>query len=134
MAKKQTATFLGPNQGLSIAGEFAYAYSGAFEASTSSADMLSFSTGKEIIKGLFTFNGQVRFVSGSAGGHSVFELQYNGLTVGLYKSDTAQEGQPMQMFQEVIIPPLTRVLVKCISGEDTATELLTTTFSGRVYA
>jgi len=134
MAKKQIATFLGPNQGLSIAQEFAYAYSGTFEASSASVDMLSFHTGKEIIKGEFTFNGQVRYISGSAGGDSVFELQLNGLTVGIYKTDTANSDMPNQLFQRVILPPLTHVLVKCISGEDTATELLTTTFSGRVYA
>jgi len=41
--------------------------------------------------------------------------------------------QPNQLFQKVIIPPNTRVLVEVISGEVTATELLTATFSGRVY-
>ena len=108
-----------------------YAYSGTFPASTASANMFDFQTGNKTIRGEFTFNGQIRFVSGSAGGHSVFELQLNGLTVGIYKSDTAQHDMPTQCYQKVVIPPYTHVLVKCISGEDTSTELLTATFVGK---
>ena len=36
MAKKNIATFLGPNKGLSIAGDHAYAYSGAITATNGS--------------------------------------------------------------------------------------------------
>jgi len=112
---------------------YVYGYSGTFEASGSTADMFNFTTGSGIIKGEFTFNGQIRYAAGSAGGHSVFRLSLNGLIVGLYKADTAQMDQPNQLFQRVIIPPFTKVLVEVISGEVTATELLTATFSGRVY-
>jgi len=128
-----TASVASVGQRLNYVGEWVYALSGPFEASDTSANMFSFTTGTGIIKGEFVFNGQVRYVSGSAGGHSVFELRFNDFTIGVYKSDTAQMDQPNQLFQKVIIPPFTEVLVKCISGENTATELLTATFSGRVY-
>ena len=128
-----SASVLSVGESFRYVGNYVYGYSGPFEASDTSADMFSFTTGSGIIKGEFVFNGQVRYVSGSAGGHSVFELQFNDFTIGVYKSDTAQMDQPNQLWQKVIIPPFTKVLVKCISGENTATELLTATFSGRVY-
>jgi len=135
MAKKRNATFLAPNKGLTAtASNWAYAYSGTFEAKSTTAIMLDFQTPDNIVEGEFTFNGQIRYAAGSAGGHSVFQLSLNGNVVGLYKSDTAQMDQPHQLFQRVVIPPLTHVVVECISGEDTANELLTATFSGRVYA
>jgi len=108
-----------------------YAYSGTFPAASSTEVMFNFQTGNKTIRGEFTFNGQIRYAAGSAGGHSVFQLSLNGLVVGLYKSDTAQMDQPHQLFQEVVIPPYTTVVVECISGEDTANELLTATFSGK---
>ena len=110
-----------------------YAYSGTFQASTANATMFSFQTGNKIIEGEFTLNGQVYYVSGSAGGHSVFKLIFNGIVVGLYKTLTTDSGDmPVQCFQKVIIPPYTQVELQCISGENTANELLTAVFTGTV--
>ena len=128
-----SASIATTGQSFRYIGNYVYGFSGTFEASNASADMFSFTTGSGIIVGEFTFNGQVRYVSGSAGGHSVFELQLNDLTVGVYKTETAASDMPSQLFQRVVIPPQTKVLVKCISGEDTSTELLTCLFHGRVY-
>jgi hypothetical protein len=131
---KQDTTFLAPGKGLSVTSDnWAYAYSGIFEASTANATMFDFQTPKGILKGEFTFNGQVRYIVGSSGGHSVFRISLNGQVVSITKCDTAGNDSPVQTFQKVVIPPNTRVLVECISGEDTANELLTATFSGRFY-
>jgi len=113
-------------------GKHCYAYSGTFPASTVSAEMFNFKTGNEAVKGEFTFNGQVRFIVGSAGGHSVFQISFNDIVVHVSKCDTSGNDSPVQTFQKVIIPPLTTVVVDCISGEDTATELITSTFRGKV--
>jgi len=133
---KRNATFLAPNKGLSItAGNQAYAYSGTFQASTSTAIMFDFQTPDHVVEGEFTLNGQVYYVSGSAGGHSVFKISFNGVVVGLYKTVTTDSGDmPVQCYQKVVIPPNTNVVVECISGENTSTELLTAVFSGKVHA
>lgn len=127
------ASTVSTGQTFRYVGNYVYGYSGTFEATGSSADMFNFTTGSGIIKGEFTFNGQIRFVVGSSGGHSVFRLSLNGAVVGLYKADTAQMDQPNQLFQKVIIPPFTKVRVEVISGEVTDNELLTSSFAGRVY-
>jgi len=135
MARKRNATFLAPNKGLSImAGNQAYAYSGTFQASTTTAIMFDFQTPDHIVEGEFTLNGQIYYIDGSAGGHSVFKISFNGVVIHLTKCDTAGNDSPVQTFQKVIIPPNTKVVVECISSETNANELLTAVFSGKVYA
>ena len=65
MAKKQIATFLGPNKGLSIIGNHAYAYSGPYQASTTSVIVLDFSTGNQYVVGKLFLNGTIQTGSGS---------------------------------------------------------------------
>jgi len=136
MAKKQIATFLGPNQGLSIVGEYSYAFSGTFPSVNGDQTMLSFSTGKEFHVGKFTFNGPVNMDNAGAGGSAVYQISFNGQIVALGKVDTVTGNVPpaQNQFQEVIIPPLTTVELISRCGEDTAAELVTATFTGRVYA
>jgi len=119
-----------PTGGLNQIGGYVYGYSGTFPASTTSAVLFSSVTSSEPIKGEFTFNGQIRYISGSAGGQSVFKISLNGQVVHITKCDTAGNDSPVQTFQKVVIPPYTSVLVECISGEDTANELITATFVG----
>ena len=131
---KQNVTFLAPNKGLTVtSSNWAYAYSGTFEASTSSATMFDFQSPKKILKGKFTFNAQTRFLQPAYGGYSAFQISFNGNVVSISKCDSGNNDAPTQTFQKVIIPPHTHVVVECLSGEDTANELITATFSGRVY-
>jgi len=137
MARKQIATFLAPNKGLSIAGEFAYGFAGLFGASTTEFEMFNFTTGKETIVGEFILNGSVLFTSDShLGSNSAFKITFNGVAVSTVKIDTTGTdiGMPMTNNQAVVIPPLTRVIVSCICGEDTTTEKVSAMFVGRVYA
>ena len=56
MAKKRTATFLGPNKGLSIAGNHAYAYSGEITLpNATETTMLDFASSSENLKAQFGF-------------------------------------------------------------------------------
>ena len=89
-----------------------YAYSGTFQSATSAFTMLDFTTGAKTIKGLFAFNGQIRFDSSvSAGGYSGYQVSFN--------------------WEKVVIPPYTNVKVEGVSGEATATELMTVVFTGK---
>ena len=95
--------------------------------------MLSFSTGNSYTVGEFTFNGPVRFAGASAGGMAVYQISFNGVVVALGKADTAAPDYIYQGRQEVIIPPSTEVVFSARCDEDSAIELITATFTGRVY-
>ena len=128
-----SASIASTGLGIRYIGDYAYAYSGTFQAATSAATMLSFTTGSGFIVGEFTFNAQTRIAAAVSGGTSAFEVQFNDLVVSLAKVDSAAHDMPTQAFQKVIIPPFTKVQVQMISTEDTANELITVTFTGRVY-
>jgi len=135
MANKRIATFLAPNLGLSIAGNHAYAYSGTFESVNGEQTMLSFTTGNYYTVGTFTFNGPVRMAFATSGGNAVYQISFNDQVVALGRVDTITSNTPpaQNQLQEVVIPPNTAVTLIARCGEDIATELITATFSGRVY-
>ena len=88
MAKKQVATFLGPQPGLCYAGEFVYAYSGTVEVTgtTNPVSMLSFHTGKEVINAFFQF----QYVE--AGGNDLnFFIDFNGNRIATQSTDSAKK-------------------------------------------
>ena len=62
-------------KGIRYIGDHCYAYSGTFQAATSAATMLSFTTGSGFIVGEFTFNAQTRIAAAVSGGTSAFEVQ-----------------------------------------------------------
>jgi len=135
MAKKKIATFLGPNKGLSIAGDYAYAYNnhGMIDTATT---ILSFVTGNEIIKGKFSFMGPIRFAaaqiaSGDVGG---CQISMNGQVVAILKSETVQENMPGVTELDVIIPPVTKVECDVINASEEASYIQTLVFTGRIYA
>ena len=106
MAKKQIATFLGPQPGLSYAGEFVYAYSGTIEitGTTDPVSMLSFHTGKEVINAIFQF----QYVE--AGGNDLnFFIDFNGNRIASQSTGGAKEFYHDAI--RLVIPPLT--LVEC---------------------
>ena len=96
--------------------------------------MFDFQTPDQVVEGEFTFNGQTRYLQPGLGGYSAFQISFNGNIVHISKCDTGNNDTPTQTFQKVVIPPNTDVVVECLSGEDTANELLTAVFSGKVHA
>jgi len=133
MAKKQIAPFLGPNKGLSVVGEHAYAYSGTFQSVNAEQTMLLFTTGEYYTVGTFTFNAPVRIAFATVGGAAVYQISFNGQVVALGRVDSAGDPAAQNQLQDVIIPPLTTVEFIVLCAEDTATELITSTFAGRIY-
>ena len=120
---------------LNVIGSHAYAYSGTFEAKTSEQTMMSFTTGNFYTVGTFTFNGPVRLQFATAGAAAAYQISFNGLVVALGNVDTVTSNTPpnQNQLQQVIIPPYTEVTFVCQCEEDTATELMTATYSGRIY-
>tara|TARA_R100001086_G_C11769179_1_gene240416 strand:+ start:418 stop:828 length:411 start_codon:yes stop_codon:yes gene_type:complete len=126
-----TNVVAGAGLDLNYLGSHCFAYSGTFESVDGSQTMLSFQTGNDYIKGLFTFNGPVRIAGASAGGSAVYQIKFNGVVVALGKVESSDV--PVQGFQEVIIPPYTVVEFTSRCDEDTANELITAIFTGKLY-
>jgi len=115
-----------------IGGEHAYAFSGSFGASTASQTMLDFISGSGYVVGELIVNGQFNAGTGG-GGLSIWTLTLNDEIVAVLGTDTHENDMPPQCFQRLIIPPFTAVKLAMVSFENTAAELLTATFNGRVY-
>jgi len=125
MAKKRIATFLAPNKGLSIAGDHAYAASGAIQnAGTGGPDttLLDFTTGNYVFVGMLDFTNTGKL------GHDIYlNVTFNGIVI----SSTEENSTgivPMRF--DYLIPPYTTVTVKWGSN---ATYDGSAFMTGRVY-
>jgi len=127
MAKKRIATFLGPNVGLSIAGDYAYAYSGNIQDAASGAadiEMLNFTTGTGVI------NAIVDFDTLHEGADTVyFEIELNGSSVLSIGHDSTNVSRTTEY--HLIIPPHTTVVMKW--GINAITTTACVLLTGRVY-
>jgi len=110
-----------------------YGFSGTHGNTTAGETLFDFTSGSGLIVGEFTLNGAVRFAYANNGAITAWQLSFNDQVVILCKTESVDGDTPMQAFQKVIIPPFTRVVLQADSEEDNAAELLTATFTGRVY-
>ena len=128
MAKKRIVTFLGPNKGLSIAGDHAYAYSGSHAATAAGhTTMLEFVTGESYIVANFTFGN-----TSASGDHIEFEIQINGKVVMACIGDAIGESFPLNSFQ-LILPSYSKVTVTTVNASGGADRNVFASISGRVY-
>ena len=129
MAKKQIATFLGPQKGLTVAGDYCYAYSGTVAVTGSETTMLDFATGKEYLKvviephGVFSQIGQSQIsMAVTINGNTILHTYWDAsLDSSMYDTPTL-----------LLIPPLSTVTVTLAqaTGSDKDMQL---TLTGRVY-
>ena len=133
MAKKRIATFLGPNQGLSVVANHAYAFSGILEADNggSGTDYLSFTTGNYYtVANIQVYNTEndSKIIN--------WEFELNGIKIMEY----SQEGRvslPARMYADgnnLIIPPYTAVIVRGVAAGGAGQEVDgAVVLTGRVY-
>jgi len=129
MAKKQTSTFLGPQLGISVVGEHAYAMSGLVTSvGTGSANTttLSFTTGNYYLVGTFTYTGDEQ-----NGTTQYTQLSLNGSVIYLEVWDHDGASTPLARPVEIIIPPRTVVLAQF--GVNADTNNVTHLITGRIY-
>lgn len=135
MAKKQIATFLGPNQGLSVIGSHCYAFGGLNVASSTPLTTLDFTTGDQYIVGEFQVNAALDD-DDPAGSvvPTTLNIKFNGQTVAIIGCGGATpDRRPSSIGQPVVIPPRTKV--ECIVDSiDEADRYNSVTFVGRLYA
>ena len=132
MAKKNIATFLSGGKGLVIAGNHAYAYSGFITtASGTTKTYLDFTTGKEYIIAKLTFAGPLLITNSGAGDNMVYQVSFNGINIHIAKNATKNENSPFEAHVELLIPPLTEVIVEGQSdGSNFNTSVV---LAGRIY-
>ena len=134
MAKKQIATFLGPNKGLTIVGEHAVAYSGAIQAATSNITHLDFgSPVYQYVVGTISFMGPMKIDGVTGGGNAVAEIQFNGIECFNLKVETGQEDMPSQITTPILIPPHTKVTIIVRSEFATAGSTTSVNIVGRIH-
>ena len=118
---------------LNYIGNHCYAYSGTFDAATSFADVLQFTTGKEYIVSIISCNGLVNPADTGPGTNSIFKIQLNGIVVAYVKVETSNESMPSLIPIEIIMPPYTNVTVSVISDQATTAKVGSVTLTGKLY-
>ena len=124
-------SFTGPSLGLEIMGDHCYAYTGAVPSTTSLDTVLSFTTGNFYTDATFQLCAAVDLTNLGTGTHTGFQIQFNGSTVFLSKSDTGEEDMAPIVEVQLIIPPYTEVTLAIDSTS--ATGSTTQTMVGRIY-
>jgi hypothetical protein len=122
--------------GIRYVGDYAYAFSGAYEAATTAFTMLEFTTGSGVLRAEFCLNGLVRFTADvDQGGDCGFQISLNDVIVAILRLDTVSTspGGPGALFSRMILPPFTKVEVQGVSKEDNANEHMSCNMHGRVY-
>jgi len=129
MAKKQIATFLGPNKGLTIVGNHAYAVNQVTDAGSGSAasSVFDFTTGTEYIVSQISWGtnatgGQNNYVNILINGQSVFDIIYDSGQIH------AIADQPLK----ILIPPHSVFQFKW--GIASVTKEMSVVLTGRVYS
>ena len=134
MAKKNIATFLGPQLGLSVVGDRAYAYSGAIDTTTDPLIALDFVTGTYVFDGVLVFNGPIRATAAGGGiDAATCQVSFNGQVVALMKTQTQNAYFLGQDDVRLIIPPRTHVVVVTEASDASTVNLITCILAGRIY-
>ena len=121
MAKKQIATFLGPQPGLSYAGEFAYGYSGNVTFTTGSdTTLFEFTTGTAFVVGTFAFGlNNVGISPNKAFG---YKISINGEVVfenfDVSDSDGTLNYVGGTVVQNILLPPLSTIKIEAVTTDD----------------
>jgi len=133
MAKKQIATFLGPNLGLSVVGDHCYAYSGQVIIANTTETCLSFTTGNHISVVEFTQSIDAEAIG--QGQLIGFSIEMNGTVITSLKEFLRDQGSGETvalLYYRFIIPPNTQVTTKGYT-DDSSDNPFFHTLSGRIY-
>jgi len=136
MAKKRIAAFLAPNLGLSVAGDYAYAYGGGIGAAAVSQTWLDFMTGEYLTVGTFQLNTPVKADTPLDMSGVVAVLKLNGSVIcNLVANPQSSPEATGATFvtQDLIIPPFTRLTVVCQTDAEDLDDIGSCIFTARIY-
>jgi len=128
------AIFGGTQLGITTILDRVYAYSGSKGVASSDVKHLDFTTGKGFIVCEFIGIGATLAGTLASGAVSLFTITFNGVTVGIIKTDTDTEDMPSYVSIPLLIPPLTSVIVNVESDRGTSSMVTSCQLIGRIYA
>jgi len=128
-----SASIASTGLGIRYIGNYAYAYSGQFDASTSSQALLSFTTGAGIIVGEIQISGPLDFDAPNDGRVCNTTVAFNGEIIAILHNDPAAAIKFNDNQIRVTIPPLTNVTINNIANDNDANFQISAVFTGRVY-
>ena len=137
MAQKEPTSdlFAGPGLGIRYIGDYCYAYSGKYSATTNDQIVLSFTSGADFIRGILQFNGfnddDTPGGNRSAGNCTI---NLNDKMVVLMTVGNNALDAPFSERTELIIPPYTKVEAIIDADDNSADNWATVTFTGTVHA
>jgi len=129
MAKKQIATFLAPNKGLSTLGNHAYGYSGEIEVDQTSPEFFNFTTGDTYLVGEM----QINYYDIAGDDDMRYEIKFNGNLVMSYYVEYANRYSSPDNVIPLIIPPRTAVIVTGYNDNSTNGRKNIASIVGRIY-
>ena len=124
----------GTGGGLNYIGNHCYAFSGAFEATTSAQTMLQFTTANAYAVAKLTVSGAIDSATAGNGLSTVFVVSVNSEEVLRIKVDTDQEDSPTLEVVPLLLEPYSKIEVTSISNGDVSSRKTTAAIVGRVYA
>jgi len=127
-------TFTGPAEALEIVGDHCFAYPGAIGASSSSVQLLKFTTGNYYVVGTFFGNGSCEASAPANGNLTVFTIKFNGAIISLMKTESGTSTrEQMTVRNDLVISSYTEVEVLMQSDANTSDRLVSAVFTGRIY-
>lgn len=127
-------SFTGPAQALEIAGDFAYAFSGTFPATTAAQTAFDFITGNYLFVGRITFNGPLNLTGpGSGVDAATCTVLMNDSVIILMKGRSQNDPILATVYNDIIIPAYTNIKVTLDASDDVASAFMTTSLTGRIY-
>ena len=118
---------------LNYVGRHVYAHSGNVLTIASLAfnDLLSFSTGTNYIIGNLVSYGATDKANPSQGAHSLTQILFNGVSLGLIKLESGKEGMQAYANIPLLIPPHTEVVISVAA--ESAGWNSSVSFEGKIY-
>jgi len=134
MAKKQIATFLGPNKGLVTLGDHCYAYSGGINLNNEAKTFLEFHTGKyTLVAGVQT---TVKLGGLNVGKRVQTKVTLNGsviIDMGSKIGATTTSFDDIPSPLNVIVPPNTLVQIAVFTDDTEGDQPFYVSLTGRIY-
>jgi len=121
------ATYTGNQLGLTIVGDYAYAYN-LLSVNNTETSLLKFATGKEILVGSVQFH-----YAADASDNYLYKVKFNGITIfSFLMGDADAHADPRPI--PIVIPPLTEVDCTADNVSSSGSVNMACSLVGRVYA
>ena len=127
-----SASIASTGLGIRTIGSHVYAYSGLFTATTSYQEVLSFQSPAGYIVGILQLNSGIDASSPGNRVTNAANIIFNGITIARVAAGTLTDDAPTSETQDLLIPPLTTVIVE-VDSSASSDRQFSVTFTGRVY-